>query len=783
MIPSAAPLTVLLAFMEGVPPPSFELALKAAGLAVQEVTSEHHLSEVLRHFTPAVVVLHTGNASLERVCQRLRSVATVPIIALLPDTPDALDLAVRAGADDSLPVSTTAEMLAWRVRWRLATHTQSPKKLRSSPFDFVDDAAFLVDAHSGLIIDVNRRASKLTGYTRGELLTMPYNALQVSQQPDTPAREMTTKGHLLYEMGLRTRTGNVIPVEISSRTIDQGGDAALLCLMRDIRIRKATEQAAHQQRHLAEALSDTAALLNSTLNTDEIIHRVLAHIGRVLPSPTANIMLVTGTRVHIIGHMGFQWFKHNPAWTTTGLDIVQLSALHWMHTHRQPLLLANTSESPLWSYNDDTDWVHAYLGAPIITNGTVLGFINLDADVPHFFSEQQKQYLAAFASQVGIALRNAQLYALSQSHIAERTAELEAERAQLQAILDGMTEGVILFSAEDSPLYVNPSFTHLTGITVSDWDAAAPHFFVAAPESTPLSFATIQQAVQRDGLWRGEARIRHRSGEVFDASLVASGVHSSGHAEESRTGGTAAHETPHGTVLVIRDISQEKRLESQKSRFIATASHELRTPLANIKTRVYLLSRQPEKLDDHLPILRTVTDRMHTLIEHLLDISRFENGIITLHRQPVLLQALLEEELRVHETDAQAKQIALSHTFAAAPLYALVDEDRIKQVMTNLLHNAINYTPEGGAINVVLQRDDFGRAVIAIEDTGIGISEELLPNIFQPFVRGSDFTHGTGLGLSISREIVELHGGEIRVVSEEGKGTCFSVYLELLHMP
>jgi signal transduction histidine kinase len=233
-----------------------------------------------------------------------------------------------------------------------------------------------------------------------------------------------------------------------------------------------------------------------------------------------------------------------------------------------------------------------------------------------------------------------------------------------------------------------------------------------------------------------------------------------------------------GAVTVIRDISQEKRLEAQKARFIATASHELRTPLANIKTRLYLMRRQPDKADSHLEVVEYVTDRMRELVEDLLDVSRFEHGIISLVHRPVVLQDLAEYVVQIQRSEADEKSIDVRVIGPGEPVVVSGDASRLTQVITNLITNAINYTPVGGRVEVRVEAISEKAAALHVEDTGIGIPAEMLPHIFKPFFRASDFHGGTGLGLSIAREIVELHQGRIEVVSTEGKGTCFSVYLD-----
>src|SRR5262249_16929043 len=153
-----------------------------------------------------------------------------------------------------------------------------------------------------------------------------------------------------------------------------------------------------------------------------------------------------------------------------------------------------------------------------------------------------------------------------------------------------------------------------------------------------------------------------------------------------------------GSVTVVRDITEEKQLQAQKFAFLSNASHELRTPLTNFKTRLYLVRRQPERLMEHISVLEQVTDRIPTLVEDLLDISRFERQTISRQRRNVILQHLIEDVVQVQRPEALLKNIQLSMQMPEEPVTTSVDPNRIIQVLINLIINAINYTPHGGSV-------------------------------------------------------------------------------------
>jgi signal transduction histidine kinase len=272
------------------------------------------------------------------------------------------------------------------------------------------------------------------------------------------------------------------------------------------------------------------------------------------------------------------------------------------------------------------------------------------------------------------------------------------------------------------------------------------------------------------GFWRNDPRLMRKDGSEFDAVTISTAVVMPG----SNTS---------GAVSVIRDVSKEKALQQQKERFVAYASHELRTPITNLKTRLYLMRRQPERMEEHMRVLEHVTDRMKRLVEDLLDVSRFERGVINLNFENLVLQDLIRTLVEIQQPEAERKQLQLVCTLPEEALHIHADTERLAQVITNLLTNAINYTPSGGRIEVRLIKvcEVTGAlARVEVEDSGIGISEEHLPHIFQPFYRVISPVEGTGLGLSITKEIVELHGGDLEVSSQIGVGSNFRFWLPVI---
>jgi signal transduction histidine kinase len=231
-----------------------------------------------------------------------------------------------------------------------------------------------------------------------------------------------------------------------------------------------------------------------------------------------------------------------------------------------------------------------------------------------------------------------------------------------------------------------------------------------------------------------------------------------------------------------------RELDRLKDQFISNVSHELRTPLTNIKLHLGLLDKRgPDVLARYLPTLQRETERLRRLIEDLLDLSRLQTQSEPLAREPHLLDELLGEVLTLHIARAEAKELFLSHKPNPALGPVPVDRSQMLQVFTNLIGNALAYTPPGGRAIVSTTAEQVGHSdgvTVRFFNDGPPIPPEDRPHLFRRFYRGrtahDSGEPGTGLGLAICREIVERHGGQIDVQSDPGHGTTFSLWLPLI---
>ena len=226
--------------------------------------------------------------------------------------------------------------------------------------------------------------------------------------------------------------------------------------------------------------------------------------------------------------------------------------------------------------------------------------------------------------------------------------------------------------------------------------------------------------------------------------------------------------------------SRLQRSDQLKNEFISSVSHEIRTPLTSIKGWAVTLKSAggdgKDLLEEGLDVIESESDRLTELVDELLDFSKLANGKITLSRGPVQLPELLRHVGT--QLAPRASRLGLELEVRTGDAVPVIDADanRLKQVLINLLDNAMKFTPPGG--NVTMRADALKECVIlTVEDTGAGIPEEDIGNVLQKFYKGNNSEAGSGLGLSICHEIVKLHGGHLKVESEPGRGTKVQVFL------
>lgn len=243
-----------------------------------------------------------------------------------------------------------------------------------------------------------------------------------------------------------------------------------------------------------------------------------------------------------------------------------------------------------------------------------------------------------------------------------------------------------------------------------------------------------------------------------------------------------------GTMMIIRDVTDLRRLEETRTRFLSSISHELRTPLTIIKGWIYTIKDEEPMLNFEegrkaLEIMDEETDRLTRLVNELLDLSRLRSKKLSIDMETLKVDELVAKTFEQMNKNAERMNISVSLEMENRDTELPADKDRMKQVIINLMDNAIKYTPSGGSVLIKTHRNNENW-FMDVEDTGMGISRDELPFLFERFFRTKDknkkkYIKGTGLGMAIVKEIVDAHKGSIDVESEEGKGTKIRIAIPL----
>jgi len=518
----------------------------------------------------------------------------------------------------------------------------------------------------------------------------------------------------------------------------------------------------------AEIARDISAL--SDLN--ELLRRTVQLIVERLGFYHAAIFLIDDDQPEAVLRMAAGMTHNSAALLEQGhrMRVNGVGIIGHVTASGQPYVANDVRSDPNHYANPSLPQTRAEMAVPLTIRGRVIGALDIQSDRLGKFSESDVRTLQSLADLLAIAIENTRLNqavrqqnATLEEQVEARTAELARANREMNAILEAIHEGLI-YAEKGQGRYINRAFSALTGYELSD--VGNPDMLLTqttAPEEAQAIIADIARGYAQEGFWSRELRLRRKNGVEFDAQVTVVAVR-----DEQ---GQAV-----GALTTFRDISQQKALEEHKSRFVDYASHELRTPIANLKTRLFLLDRQPHKFREHLQVIHNVTARMQRIVDDLLTVSRFQRGLITLDTAPTALQGILEEVVNLAAQDAEQKHLSLGLELPDEPLIVVADRDRMIQVFTNLVGNAIKYTPRGHVTVRLLRQADH--ALIEVEDSGVGIPDHAADFIFQPFYRADNVAEpGHGLGLNVSKHIVELHGGSIGFRNSPTQGTVFSVTL------
>ncbi|MFN2189373.1 MAG: ATP-binding protein [Candidatus Promineifilaceae bacterium] len=340
--------------------------------------------------------------------------------------------------------------------------------------------------------------------------------------------------------------------------------------------------------------------------------------------------------------------------------------------------------------------------------------------------------------------------------------DLANEQERIKAVLDNMADGVVITDSLGHITLINPAAEHLLG---TDEEEAIGRTFTETVRHHEL-IETWQRGCSHQEEQMSVVELIHQ--ESFIQMIVT----------PLEIAGREA------CLVILQDLTKIRRLETVRRDFISNISHELRTPLASLKALIETLqsgaSDDPPAAERFLDLADQEVDALTQMVQELLELSRIESGRVPLRLAPLMVSEIIEPPLARLKPQAKRKSQKLKVKLPNDLPYVLVDAARIQQVVGNLVHNAIKYTPENGLITIQAKREiakDDGKlyVLISVQDTGEGIPTSEIGRIFERFYKAerARSSGGTGLGLAIAKHLVEIHGGRIWVKSKEGKGSTF----------
>jgi two-component system phosphate regulon sensor histidine kinase PhoR len=537
---------------------------------------------------------------------------------------------------------------------------------------------------------------------------------------------------------------------------------------------------AHQRR--LEALGAIGTVVSMAADLDELLGNALDVILRVLETSAGTLQLHDLSRsfLSIAAHRGlpdaFVQRQHSVAVAESSYE----ETVRYGQAIVRPLIAEDGEELLI----DAGFGSCVYL--PLLAGGTVVGVISVYGDET-LRDRVDVPALMTMGSQLGLAIANVRLYQ-----------DTRTERLKLATVINSIAEGVVLVNREGRLVLANQSAMELLSVeripveqSLSDM---ADFYSIRDLEGAPLPVDSLPLA-------------RALSGEIFhDYRVLTRGA--SGQDTVLSFSGAPVYDDENnvdGAVAIFRDVTTSQKLERAKDDFLAVAAHELRSPLAAVRGYTDLLVRREQRRSDEdspelrgLTILAQQVTHMLRMVDNILDVSRIDAGQVSLQTQPVNLVALAEQVIEQQRPTAGDRTLVLESD--QPELTIECDSLRIRQVLTNLVGNAIRYSPPLTQVAVQLSVEPAAsiatrhpsytialpaaapepQVLISVHDQGAGISDDQLGRLFRRYSRGRERRgEGLGLGLYLSREFVARHGGEIWAESREGQGSTFYVTLPL----
>jgi len=529
----------------------------------------------------------------------------------------------------------------------------------------------------------------------------------------------------------------------------------------------------HAEREHWQTLYNLTRELSASIDLGYVLQKAITRILGVLDADRGAVLLLDPVTERVTSQIAQDC-------SDVSLSLSDFPS-EWQRGHGGPLILtaSDSDEHTLGVLVDAL--TETVVVAPLLANGQFQGVLTVATTDADGFDQRQLDLVEAVVSNIAANLGNSQVIQTLNDQARELGLLLrhqQEESSQRQSILASIADGVVVNDRDGRIILVNRAAELIL-------NTSAPNLIGRDLQGLFELFKTGGREV----ILKAMMAILSNPRSEIAADAAQSTLEIDDRIINARLAPVITeHNDFLGIVTIFRDITREVEADRAKSEFVSTVSHELRTPMTAIKGYTDLVfSGSVGKINDtqkrFLGIIKSNTDRLTALINDLLDISRIETGRVRFEPQPVKLGEIIKNVIEALAPSAESKEQALKYRIEAGLPEVSGDPNRLNQVFTNLVGNAINYTPEGGEISVDVYR--VGGAIRAdVKDNGIGVRPEEQGKIFERFYRADhpmvQECRGTGLGLPIVKMFLEMHGGRVWVESELGQGSIFTALLPLL---
>lgn len=696
--------------------------------------------------------------------------------------------ALPGGSMLSAQTAATYSDLASQANRTLQQQEEEAQKLLAAIVASSDDA-IISKTLDGIITSWNGAATRLFGYSAeeaiGQHITLIIPRELWPQEDEILAR--LRKGLRIdhFETVRVSKDGRYIDVSLSISPIrrEDGTISGAAKIARDITRQKAMArklQAAEEQERF---LTEVSKVLASTLDYKETLDN-LAHliVPRLADWFAVDLLDADGQfQLVVLEHQDPEQVKWARALRERfPIDYNALAGLpNVVRTGQSELYPEITDEMLVVGTRSEEELAVArqvgyssLMLVPLVARGKNIGVVTFVAtESGKKYNKRDLALAEELGRRAGVALDNARLYN-----------EARQAREQLEIILQGVADGIIVYDRNSRIVYANEAAARMTDYTsVQDLQQARPleptrRFEITDEQGKPLPLDQLTHKRVLAGEREAQAIIgytRKVGGQPERWSLVKS---------------SPVYDTQGEVLFIItitHDITERVQVERRKDEFISMASHELKTPVTSLKGFTYVLQRRLRKQGDqqglhYLERMDTQLDKLTRLVSDLLDISRMQTGKLDFQQTTFDLDTFIAETVENVQAATSTHRIAVEGKVQAQ---IFGDRDRLAQVIVNLLTNAVKYSPQADSIVVHVAREQ-ACAIVRVQDFGIGIAQAHQQRIFERFYQVTDPQEktypGLGIGLHISKTIIERHQGRIEVESQKGQGATFSVFLPIL---